>query len=530
MIKKMKYINKIILSILAIVAPLAACDTEELTDLNINPQALNEVNLNFIFTAVELSSATNGFSGDNWYLNGRTNLGYTAYFMQQLATTGIGLNNAGDKYFDNTEAWEAPWDFWYGDMVKQMRIIFKQSGEGGFEEGRRKNMVAATKVLWALTFHRLTDFYGNLPYSEAGQGVEGLFAPKYDTQQEIYMDLFQKLTEATQELSDSNPDEGFSTADFVYNGDIDKWKKFANSLMLRMAMRISDVDPANANKYVTQAIQGGVMTSNDDNYVVPLDMAPSIWINQNGLSREFIDGSHNRTLSKTLIDFLKGTDPNDVADDDPRLMIITSGFNGNTDPLDQVGMPNGLDGQMLDVYTGIDGSVPRDLFSQLNEKFLQLDESYMVMNVAEVELLMAEAKERGIGTVPGTAKEHYEKGVKHAMQMYTVYDESFVVSDDAVEDYLAAHPYTEGGADAEKMIGYQMWVSKFMNWWDSWSDWRRTGYPELVPVNYAGSASPGYIPTKLRIPNRELATNLDNYTSGATKPDDPKGKVWWDVN
>ena len=128
----MKYINKIILSILAVVAPLAACDTEELTDLNKNPQALNEVNLNFIFTAVELSSATNGFSGDNWYLNGRTNLGYTAYFMQQLATTGVGLNNAGDKYYDNTEAWEAPWDFWYGDMVKQMRIIFKQSADGGF--------------------------------------------------------------------------------------------------------------------------------------------------------------------------------------------------------------------------------------------------------------------------------------------------------------------------------------------------------------------------------------------------------------
>ena len=523
----MKYINKLVLCILALIAPLAACDTEELHDLNINPQALNTVNLNFIFSAVELSAATNGFSGDNWYLNGRTNLGYTAYFIQQMSSTGAGLNTAGDKYIDNNEGWTAPWDFWYGDMVKQMRTIFKESGEGGFEEGRRKNTVAATKVLWALTFHRLTDFYGDIPYSEAGIGTEGTFSPKYDTQQSIYMDLFQKLTEASQELSTSNPDDGFAQADFVYNGDIAKWKKFANSLMLRLAMRISNVDATNAAKYAAQAIAGGVMTSNEDNFVVPMATSPSVWVNQNGLVRQFVDGSHPRTLSKTLIDFYKGADTGSVADDDPRLMIITSGFNGNTDPLDQEGMPNGLDGNTLDDYTGQPNTIQTEWFSQLNDKFLQLDEPYMLMNVAEVEFLLAEAAERGIGGATG-AKAHYDKGVKDAMQMYTVYDASFVVSDAAVAAYLAAHPYTAGGANALEMIGDQMWASKFMNWWDSWCDWRRTGYPVLVPVTYPGSASPGYIPTKLRIPAKELATNLDNYNAGATQPDDPKGKVWWD--
>ncbi len=523
----MKYINKIVLSILAIIAPLAACDTEELTDLNINPQALSTVNLNFIFSAVELSAATNGFSGDNWYLNGRTNLGYTAYFIQQMSTTGLNLVLAGDKYFDNNEAWEGPWEFWYGDMVKQMRIIFKESADGGFEAGKRKNTVAATKILWALTFHRLTDFYGDVPYTEASLGTEGIFTPKYDTQQSIYMDLFTKLTEATAELSASNDDEGFAYADFVYNGDIDKWKKLANSLMLRLAMRISNVDAANAAKYVQQAVAGGVMTSNADNFVVPLATAPSIWVNQNGLVRQFVDGSHPRTLSKTLIDYLKGPNAGSTADDDPRLMIITSGFDGNTDPLDQVGMPNGLDGPMLDAYTGLANTDQTKVFSQMNDKFLQLDEPYMLMNVAEVEFLLAEAAERGIGGVTG-AKAHYDKGVKDAMQMYTVYDASLSVTDGDVAAYLAANPYTAGGPDALEMIGNQMWVSKFMNWWDAWADWRRTGFPTLVPVNYPGSASAGVIPTKLRIPSREAATNLDNYNAGATKPDSPVGKVWWD--
>lgn len=527
----MKYVNKLILSILAVIAPLAACDTEELHDMNINPQALNEVNLNFVFSAVELSAATNGFSGDNWYLNGRTNLGYMSYFIQQMSTTGTNLNTAGDKYFDNNEAWNAPWDFWYGDMVKQMNLIFAESGPGGFEEGRRANTVAATKVLWALTFHRLTDFYGDVPYTDAGLGASGVFFPKYDTQQAIYMDLFQKLTDATKELSTSNPDDGFTYADFVYNGDIAKWKKLANSLMLRLAMRISNVDATNAAKYVTQALDpanGGVMTSNADNFVIPLATAPSVWNNQNGLVRQFVDGSHPRTLSKTLIDFLKGTDANSVADDDPRLMIITSGYNGVTDPLKQAGMPNGLDGPMLDAYTGIPNSDQTKLFSQMNDKFLQLDEPYMLMNVAEVEFLLAEAKERGIGTVSGTAKEHYDKGVRFAMKMYTVYDASLTVSDAAIDTYLTTYPYTNAGPNALKMIGYQMWASKFMNWWDSWSDWRRTGFPTLVPTNYPGSASPGYIPTKLRIPTKEIATNEANYEAGATKPDDPYGKVWWD--
>jgi hypothetical protein len=73
-----------------------------------------------------------------------------------------------------------------------------------------------------------------------------------------------------------------------------------------------------------------------------------------------------------------------------------------------------------------------------------------------------------------------------------------------------------------------MWASKFLNWWEAWSDWRRTGFPVLQPVTYSGSASPGYIPTKLRIPNRELATNNENYQAGRTTPDDPTGLVWWD--
>src|SRR5690606_33047930 len=127
--------------------------------------------------------------------------------------------------------------------------------------------------------------------------------------------------------------------------DIGERKKFGDSLMLRLALRVSNVDPTLAKTYVTNAIQGGVYTSNDDSAWVPMALEPSEWTNQNGISRAFSagDGSQPTTLSKRLVDMLKGADGSTAADDDPRLMIISGGVDGDTDPLVQEGMPNGLD-------------------------------------------------------------------------------------------------------------------------------------------------------------------------------------------
>ena len=203
-------------------------------------------------------------------------------------------------------------------------------------------------------FHRLTDYYGNIPYTDALGGIRNLnFLPAYDDQQTIYADLLKELDEATTALrplvSTSRDDNAFRTADLFFVGDIDKWKKFAYSLMLRLAMRVSNVDAAMANTYATKAIAGGVMASNLDNVWVMMSSGPSQWTNQNGISRAFLsgDGGQPTTLSATLINELKGPLASDVADDDPRLMVFSEGFNGNVDPLAQKGLPNGLDQAMV---------------------------------------------------------------------------------------------------------------------------------------------------------------------------------------
>ena len=535
-LEQMKYLNKFFLFVIAPLVLTTACDTDELHDLNINPQAVNQIDLNYLFSAAELGIASNGSSGDNRYIDWRTNIGMCAYAIQHLGHISGGIA-PGDKYTDNVETYSAPFDFTYNDQLKNIAEILKQTGPGGYDEGNKTNMRNAARILRVFSIARITDFYGNLPYFEANQGIEGVFFPNYDPQRAIYVDLFKELEEATAAMSASNPDEGFAGADMIYKGDIAKWKKWGYSLMLRMAMRVSNVDQGLANDYVTKAISGGVFTSNDDNVWVPMALGPSEWQDQNGISRAFFpgDGGQPSFLGKTLVDWLKGANPNSVDDDDPRLMIISGGIGiwdptswnpTNTDPLDQMGIPNGYDQGTLDELFGRP-VVLQDEFSRINVLMLQDDEPYMIMNYAEVEFLMAEALERGIGSgIQGSAKDHYETGVKAAMQMFTPYDASLTVSDDAVSKYLATYPYGSTKSALE-MIGEQMWASKFFNWWEAWSDWRRTGYPELTPVNYPGNVTGGTIPRRLRYPTFETTSN-PNFSGGATLPDQYTTRVWWD--
>lgn len=513
----MKLIPASIPVVIAISFPIAGCDTGALHELNVNPQALNQINMNFLFTAAELSAASGGYS----QIEQATNNGYCAYWIQHLA-----LGGAGDKYFVNIAGDELPWDVLYGDPLKNLAEVLRQTGPGGFEEGRRPNTRQAARILKAFLFHRLTDYYGNIPYSEALKLT--IHFPKYDHQSTIYADLLNELDEAATEISVMNPDDGFTDADLIYKGDVSKWRKWSYSLMLRLAMRVSNVDPQMSAAYVTKAFAGGVFTSNADNAWVPMATGPSLWFNGNGISNSFI--ATNSLLSKTLVDKLK-KDPAISTDDDPRLMFISGGVGGNKDPLVQRGVPNGLDLPTLMEYLGTSDPQPRKEFSVINTRLLDTDEPYLLMQFAEVSFLLAESVERRIGTVAGSSRIHFETGVKGAIDLFTAYDPSFVADSSAVTNYLIELDYTEGASNALELIGDQLWISKWFNWWDAWADWRRTGYPVLVPVNYPGNQAKGNIPRKLILPMFERANNAENVAEGATTSDDAYenlARVWWD--
>jgi hypothetical protein len=521
--------KKIVILALSVLFVTTGCE-KGLKELNVNPQAPNTIDMNFLLTSAQLGSASGGSRGDNRYIDWRTNIGMCAHAIQHIANTGASIA-PGDKYNqDNGETNAAPWEFLYNDVLQNLAEIIRQTGTGGFEEGRRKNMREAARILRAYNFMRLTDYYGNIPYADALKGItEGNFFPKYSSQSAIYADLLKEVSEATAAMNTSNPDDGFANADLFYAGNVAKWKKFGNSLLLRMAMRISNVDAANAGKYATQAISGGVMTSNDDIALIRTSLGPSEWTNQNGISRAFAngDGGQQSALSKTLVDFLKDNN-------DPRLMIISGGVGGkDMSPANQKGCPNGLDATTLDAFLGKTGANLMNEFSIINPKLLDDDENYIFMNYSEVEFLLAEAAERKIGGASDAAG-HFAKGVSAAINQYadayktgTATEASFVVAPEVTAAYLAANAYKGGNAGLEQ-IGQQMWASKFFNWWDAWADWRRTGFPKLTPVNYQGNLTGGTIPRKLRVPGGELATNQENFTTGGTLPNEYTTRVWWD--
>ncbi len=508
--------KKLMIGVLFLSLFAIGCDTDELHDLNINPQALSEVEMNYLFTSAQLGTASGGSRGDNRYIDWRTNMGMFGHAIQQIANVSGGIA-PGDKYTDNDETNAAPWDFLYNDVLQNLEEILKQTGTGGFEDGKRPNLRQAARILRAYNFMRLTDYYGNVPYTEALKGRDGIFFPKYTPQEEIYTDLLKEVSEAVKGFGAANAGDGFANADLFYQGDVDKWKKFGNTLLLRMALRISKVDAAKAGQYATAAISGGLMTSNADMAFIKTALGPSEWTNQNGISRAFAagDGGQPSPLSATLVNWLK-------AKNDPRLMIFSGGVNGDLTPEKQVGLPNGLDAGGLQTLLGKAGADPMKEFSVINTKLLNDDENYVFMNYSEAEFLLAEAAERNIGGATDAAG-HYNKGVKAALQQYAHYDASFTVADAVADAYVAANPYA--GLES---IGEQMWVSKFFNWWDAWSDWRRTGFPKLTPVNYPGNLTGGTIPRKLRIPNGEVASNSANFGAGASLPNEYTTRVWWD--
>jgi hypothetical protein len=197
------------------------------------------------------------------------------------------------------------------------------------------------------------------------------------------------------------------------------------------------------------------------------------------------------------------------------------------------GLPNGNDQNRLDAIEGVTGVNVDLTYSRINPLLLDRDEPYMLMNYGEVKLLLAEAAQRSIGGLsPAAAEGHYNEGVTASMKMYVIYDPSFAVSDAKVNAYLATFPYDP--SKGLQMIGEQYWVNHFLNWWEAWSNWRRTsgdpaspnGYPILIPVNFPGNVTNGTIPQRLKYPNAEVAGN-PNFTDKEVSMHNYTTRVWW---
>lgn len=504
----------------ALIYAVSGC-TDRFEDINTDKNRVNpdiyppEYNL----TRAQLEySGNNDFSYEVW----RVNIIYAGMMMQQLANTSW---YSGDKYIQNDGFAAAYFDVAYNDQVKYVVDLLELTKD----DPASANLHQIGRIMRAMIFHRITDLYGDVPYTEAGYGYyDRIFLPVYNTQQEIYLDMLKELDEAATAL-DVNGDQ--PDGDLIYGGDTDqiaKWKKLAYSLMLRLSMRMTKVDPTTAQTWAEKAVTGGVFQSNDDNAFILHDTGQgrtTVNRNSNILSGEWnATGKAEVFLSKTFVDFLKDNN-------DPRLQYIAKvQSSGSTDPDEQIGLPNGLDqnGESTDVST--DPNFPGNItnYSTIREDiFLSLTGPTFFVTYAQTELLLAEAKKRGWNVGATSAQEHYENGVAAAMQQLSQYNAAAEISPDAINTYLAANPYD----DSYEQINTQYWAASFLDWYETWSNWRRSGFPNLVPVNYVGNATGGQIPRRMLYPVSEATDNADNYAAaiGRQGSNTFMTRVWWDA-
>ncbi|WP_226998972.1 SusD/RagB family nutrient-binding outer membrane lipoprotein [Flavisolibacter tropicus] len=526
----MKHYIKIFGFILAGSLLIQGC-TKDYPEINTDPLSSSQAsfNPNYLLTTSELTyTGSTDFSYETW----RANLIYASTMIQGLST--VVSYWAGDKYLLNQGYTGAYWEKAYPDQVKSVVDLVQFTKD----KTQYKNLYQIARIMKALIFERITDLYGDVPYSEAGLGYySNNYFPKYDKQQDIYNDLLKEVEEATNAL---DPAADKPSGDVIYNGDIAKWQRFGNSLLLRIGMRLVKVDAAKAQATATK-VQGKTFTSNADNALLKHDATGGrTTINRN--SQVLIgDGGQEHYYvkwSKTFIDMLKtNTDPRlgriavTKLYTDPNSKIQSTSF--ITTPAVQKGMPNGKD------LSGIAG---RDIssdpsyttfpdYSSPNPGMIKRDGPTFILTYAETELLLADAAQRFGITTSGSAAQHYNNGVKAAITYLGQYDATLAIPDAEADAYIATHPYV--AATGLQMINTQYWIhtNTMFDFYESWSNWRRTGFPVLVPVNYPNNVTNGTIPRRFLYPSFEANTNPVNYKAaqeGIPGGDLLTSRVWWD--
>lgn len=438
----------------------------------------------------------------------------------------------GDKYISppTSGGWGSFFDHTYNSTIKYAVDLYTTTNG----KPQYKNLHQIARIMKAMSFERITDVYGDVPYFDAGKAyTKGIYFPKYDKQKDIYADLLKEVSQAVDSL-DENADKPQGDLFYAHADDqIASWKRFGNSLLLRMAMRLTKVDPTTAQSYVTK-VQGKTMESNDDNAIVMHGTNDPLTINRiyRGIGEDG-DIQLSGQISKTFIDFLKDNE-------DPRLPVLSyvypDGYSpgddptgGSSNPDDQNGLPNGYDGGStahgILSYPGYLGDVA--LYSRPSPVIFNATAPTLVLTYAESEFLLADAAARwGIGN----AEEHYNNGVMAAMTQYAVFGDGGVVDDGDAAQYLSDNPYDP--ADGLNMINTQYWACTFFDEYEAWANYRRTGFPVLVPVTYTGSQSPGAIPRRMYYSSVDKQVNTANYNAavaGMTGGDKVTTRMWWDV-
>ena len=495
--------KKILITFLAFAFALTSCEFDKgFEEMNVNPNAAAQIGVGNKLAKTILD--TSGGRYENW----RNSLIYNSTLIQHYATTAGYWS--GDKYYRVDSYATSLWDRHYPSSVKGIEDVIAQLNS----EGNSGTEMGMARILRVFIYHRLTDTHGDIPYSEAGKGyITGTLKPKYDAQQDIYMDMLAELEAAVAQISGNS---SLGNSDIIFGGNATKWKAWGNSMMLRLAMRMTKADVSSAQAWAVKAISGGTMTSNDHIAMVAHTDGPE-GINKNGHGEVF-DVDSNMRMSATFGAHLAG---------DPRKSVL---FAPGSNASSIVGMPNG---STADSYTDLNGNTvagvaDRLIYAETNAALRGKDVGMVFQTYAEVEFLKAEAAIRG--WISSSAKTHYDAGVTAAMTMLkTIYPSSTAITASQAATYLSGAGAYDASKGWEQCMN-EYWKATFLNEYEAYANWRRTGYPTLTPTKHPNSQTNGQIMRRMIYPTSESATNGDNYNAAVARQgaDDWMTRMWWD--
>jgi hypothetical protein len=490
--------KKLNILLLTLSFALVSCEFDEgFEEMNVDPTASTSLDVNQKFAYLFLKTANDEFE-----------YSYTEILCAgQLVQQVLDIQFPQSSIFSLREDLQtAAWDVAYVTTIKTVVDIIDQLEK----DGNTGTEMGIARIMRAYVFHKIVDAYGDTPYFDAGKGyIDSNFRPVYDDAQLIYMDMLKELEEGVAQIDGSTT---LGNADIIFGGDTAKWKKFGNSLMLRLAMRIKNVDAANSSAWVAKAIAGGVMSSSADTALMVHTNGPT-QLNQNAWGIYYPRYAYAR-IGKTLYDWLQ-------AKSDPRLDIIA-------DPSNTYG--GAPYGQNFDDLTlqGIDvGTLP---YTNVNPAISKLDQPRMLLTYAQTAFVLAE--HYGATGNHVLAETNYNAGVTSAMNQWALWDPSFALSAADISAYLTANPYDS--ANYDELIGDQFWVASFFDFYEAFANFRRTGFPALQPFGgnpaHPENLTSGQIPRRIIYNPNEANLNSENFNAmiSSQGPNDRMTRVWWD--
>lgn len=465
----------------------AAGCTKNFEEINTNPVLITKdvIKPSMIFTLVLKNTIFNSYNSGvfNEYSNYYSNQGSGAIF--------------------GTRDWSGSFNY-TSDLINVSEVI-RLTGN----DPAHKNQQAVARIWKVWQFHQLTDVFGDVPYFEALRDVtEVINQPVYDTQEAIYTDMLKELKEAAAQLTAEPSLASFGSADILFNGNAERWVRFANSLRLRLAIRVRYAKESLAREHITDLIGKPMIESNDQNAKLrTIDGGETS--NRNPLYNSYLSSNGyplwvGLTVTQNLLER-----------EDPRLEKYA-------DPAtDGV---SGYKGRPMTLFNEEKNAYSEETTAFLDYYFRQPVFDIVVMNAAEVAFLRAEAALAGLSSED--AETWYRKGIELSMSQYNV-------DPGAISTYLAGTYGSLSGSEEEQLreIIIQKYLANFWMGAESWAEYRRTGYPEIWTGGDLGVTN-GRIPRRGVYPQSEYSLNEKNVKDAVSRlngGDVMTSRIWWDA-